>query len=196
MLDVHYIFPTAIGKGFLNVDLAPIVEQTQRLKRDNDTVYKSNKNGWQSPALTGNMVKDLCDEFQLLVDMLLAKANFMASTAYNSERLGLSNFWFNVNGPNSYNAAHAHAGTVIAAVFYLQVPKNSGDIEFHRADGLQHLPMIPKGLAYNESSATCWRFEPVEKMYLMFPGTALHSVGLNQSNEERISIAFNFSAIT
>jgi uncharacterized protein (TIGR02466 family) len=194
-MELHSIFPTSIGKGFINLDIEPILQQAFMLRRDNASVQKSNKNGWQSPALNGNMLNELCPEVQNLVGELLSKANFMASVAFNSQRLGLSNFWFNINPPNSYNVVHSHAGAVLSAVFYIKVPENSGDIEFHRNDGLELLPMIPKNESFNELSSTYWRFEPREKMYLMFPGTAMHSVALNNSKEERVSIAFNFSAV-
>lgn len=194
-MELHSIFPTSIGRGFLEMDTEPMVQQALLLRRDNASAHKSNKNGWQSPALNGNMLKELCPEIQNLVGELMSKVNFLASVAFNSQRLGLSNFWFNINPPNSYNVAHCHAGTVMAAVFYIKVPENSGDIEFHRNDGLELLPMIPKNDVFNELSSTCWRFQPQEKMYLMFPGTAVHSVGLNNSKEDRVSIAFNFSAV-
>ena len=81
-------------------------------------------------------------------------------------------FWFNINGYGNYNNWHRHFSNCYAAVLYINVPLNSGVIEFRQDE-------ITK------------RITPKEGTLLVFPGTLEHRVLSNLSQEYRISLATN-----
>lgn len=83
----------------------------------------------------------------------------------------IDSWWFNVNTPGEYTGWHAHVRWAKVAVLYVTVP--GGDIEFKQ------------GGAY-------WRETPRAGDLLVFPGSLEHRVRPNDSQDVRISVAFNF----
>ena len=81
-------------------------------------------------------------------------------------------FWFNINGPGHSNNWHSHFTNCSAAVLYINVPVNSGDIEF-------------------KNEAESFILTPSNGLLLVFPGTLEHRVLPNLSQEYRISLATN-----
>lgn len=84
-------------------------------------------------------------------------------------------FWFNEMGPGHRTSLHSHEeeDELLSAVYYLQVPPDSGRLVLWEAD-------------------TAHRIEPEEGMLLMFPPQLPHEVEENRSGAARLSVAFNF----
>jgi hypothetical protein len=84
-------------------------------------------------------------------------------------------FWFNEMGPGHRTSLHSHeeVDELLSAVYYIQVPQNSGRLVLWEDD-------------------TAHRIEPEEGMLLMFPPQLPHEVEENRSNATRLSVAFNF----
>jgi hypothetical protein len=81
-------------------------------------------------------------------------------------------FWFNVNPTGAYHTWHCHGTAVTVGVLYLQTPKNGGNIEF-RVDKTESFIV------------------PYAGLLLIFPAELYHRVAVNESAENRISLAFN-----
>lgn len=81
-------------------------------------------------------------------------------------------FWFNINGPGHSNAWHQHFANCHAAVLYIKTPPDSGNIEFKQQQEVLSINPSPGKL-------------------LVFPGTLEHRVTVNNSQEDRISLATN-----
>jgi hypothetical protein len=80
-------------------------------------------------------------------------------------------FWFNINGPGHSNEWHNHGSKEIVGVAYIQTDELSGDIEFKDSNTIS----------------------PKVGDLLIFPSELDHRVSVSQSNNFRISIAFNFN---
>ena len=81
-------------------------------------------------------------------------------------------FWFNVAKPNEMTGLHNHSGlSVLSAVAYLQADKNSGNLFFKNEEEFELEPAVGK--------------------IIIFPPHLKHGVRLNESKNERISLAFN-----
>ena len=89
--------------------------------------------------------------------------------------------WFNINYTGSSNIKHTHPGSALSGVFYINIPDNSGNITFHHIDS--------HGLFFTQDST--FSINPHDGLMILFPGTLLHDVEINNSKENRISIAFN-----
>ena len=78
-----------------------------------------------------------------------------------------------------YNKIHNHGALkknfMVGEFYYLQTPLDSGNIVFYNA----------KGLIWKE-------YSPNVHDLLLFHSSTPHSVKVNNSREDRISIAFNF----
>jgi uncharacterized protein (TIGR02466 family) len=82
---------------------------------------------------------------------------------------------------------------VLSGVYYVSVPKsNMGNLVLHRDDSAEFFltsKVERQPTAANMLSVEC----PVsESMFYLFPSWTKHSVERNESEDERISIAFNF----
>ena len=86
-------------------------------------------------------------------------------------------FWFNIAMPGDATGWHDHkSDAILSGVYYLDVPKNSGHINFRKR--LNNL--------WNEF----YLRSETGKM-ILFDSKIQHSVTENQSNARRISLAFN-----
>ena len=81
----------------------------------------------------------------------------------------------------------------MSGVFYIKVPKDSGKLVFTNDALIRFFPL--KVNNFNSNNSQVWRFEPEESMLYLFPAWLKHEVTPNSSNEDRISIAFNFGGI-
>jgi hypothetical protein len=116
--------------------------------------------------------------------------------------------WVNVNKKGDYNERHTHLGHLekinnsevslksgvggevfLCGVYYLKVPKGSGEIRFYD----------PRGPIVRHTQCQQYYFgdvyydtvTPEEDTMIFFPPWFEHSVSPTQTNEERISISFN-----
>jgi uncharacterized protein (TIGR02466 family) len=82
---------------------------------------------------------------------------------------------------------------VLSGVYYVSVPEtNMGDLILHRGDNAEFFltsKVNREQTMANALSIVC----PVEESkFYLFPSWVKHSVDRNDSDSERISIAFNF----
>ena len=99
---------------------------------------------------------------------------------------------FNSIKPGGSDTPHTH-GAYLVGVYYLSVPKHSGDILLHDPRGYISWPELnfTPNDPLNRTSRCYHRVKPVEGMLILFPGFLAHSVETNLSNQNRVSIVFN-----
>jgi len=106
----------------------------------------------------------------------------------------ITNSWINVYRPGDQAGSHNHNNSLISGVLYLKVSEDSGDIIFYR-DIMSLVPFPPAlDLAIDSSNIyNCKQFghRPRKNEIVLFPSVVMHSVGQNNSNEERWCLAFN-----
>ena len=95
--------------------------------------------------------------------------------------LRLLNIWFNVNPPGAFNHVHVHPGSLLSGVLWIKAPQGSGDL------------MLRDPLEMNNYclGVNCVAFPPEEGTMVLFPAHVPHNVGVNVSEETRISVSFN-----
>ena len=86
--------------------------------------------------------------------------------------LTIDEWWFNCGEPLDEYRWHTHSPYQHAAVLYIQVPTNSGGIEFRKCEEYQV-------------------FQPSPGDFIQFSGNLAHRVLQNMSDNYRISVAFN-----
>ena len=109
--------------------------------------------------------------------------------------LKIHNLWFNVNGKGNFNWPHQHVGYAQSGTYYVKVPKNSGTLRIINPNHNVAMPTWGAGLNKNmplEVNPNDFGIEPQEKTFLCFPSWLQHAVTPNKSDEERISIAFDY----
>lgn len=111
----------------------------------------------------------------------------------NSNRYKISmDAWININGKDSLNGPHSHAGSHWSAVYYVKVPDSgkdskSGAIEFLDPRGNISGSCLPNALTFGPKHTLM----PVPGELILFPSYLMHWVHPNKSDEERMSIAVN-----
>ena len=100
--------------------------------------------------------------------------------------------WININGKYAYNTEHCHPECDLAAVYYIKTPKDSGKIYMNNP--------IPQALMNQKLRKTKLNvysqhlfFDISEGSLFIFPGWLFHGVESNNSDEDRISMAFNIN---
>jgi len=103
--------------------------------------------------------------------------------------------WFNINGKGNYNAFHTHAGTIFSGVYYVNVPENSGDLEFLREDADLKISYWYKidYASYTPLNSDKWTVSAKENVLYLFPSFYRHGVqpNCNENGLERYSISFS-----
>jgi len=173
--------------SFYVIDITPVsfLSEIYDVKSKIKSNNLSNKGGWQSPAYT--------NEHDFILNFYKESIEENLIQIYKEHRVShkpkLGDYWFNVNGKYNYNSRHWHPFSYFSGVLYLQVPKDSGNIIFHRPDNYDsYIPIFE----HNENNYGSWWYPPSVNQFIIFPSYLHHEVTQNLSNEDRVSVAFNF----
>ena len=181
-------FPTLIYAEDFKLDTNQMAQNITQWSKEDKGVIKTNVNGWHST--TDMHTKP---EYKPLVDELFR----MVYQVFNEEFLDgepkLGNMWANINPPGGYNKPHIHPNSLFSGVYYVKTPPNSGRLICNDPrPGIQTcMPNRKKG----QPPRHLWRevnLQPQENRAIMFNSWLWHNVEANQSNEDRISVSFNF----
>lgn len=188
------VFPLIISElqlpAFSSVK-SSLIEWIYKYKETTGGVVVSNRGGWQSPS-------DFWQEesFKEFYDYMNI-GFYGLSEAYPKYNFSISNMWINVNNKGDYNVSHCHPQSEMSGCLYIKVPENSGGIKFYCPDEFQRSRLLrAANPEFAEKFQYCANYtytQPSEGMMLFFPPYLYHEVESNQSNEDRITIAFNFS---
>ena len=187
----EYYFPTIIYiKDLPNAnELNPYLEKhiIEWSKQDKG-VSKTNMNGWHSQTDMNHR-----KEYEPLIKELFQMQNEIIEEEHLDIKPRLGNMWANINPPGGYNNSHIHPNSLFSGVYYIKAQPNSGRLSLmDPRPGVQTtMPMGKQGKIPRE----LWRetyYDPIPGRLIMFPSWLWHKVELNQSNDIRISVSFNF----
>jgi uncharacterized protein (TIGR02466 family) len=188
----HAVFPSIIIESqcdsydCIRKDLIDWIYDYQSITK---SVNFSNRGGWQSPGDFHNQ-----KSFSQFKDYILDNA-FQSLTHYN-RRFSLANMWININKRGDYNVSHCHPGSDLSGIFWIKTSENCGGLIFPNPQGFIEFNLMKtsdinfkKKYNYTERFA----FIPKEGTLVLCSSHLRHHVEENQSNEDRISIAFNLN---
>ena len=181
-------FPTIIYAEDFKLDTNKIAQDIIQWSRQDSGVTKTNVNGWHSET---NMHEK--SEYKPLVNELFRMAHQIFEEEWLEREPFLGNMWANINPFGGYNKPHVHPNALFSGVYYVKTPPNCGRlIGQDPRPGIQTcMPTRKKG----QPPKHLWRdvlLQPQENRAVIFPAWLWHSVEPNQSNENRISVSFNF----
>ena len=170
-------------------------EQSYKLKRASSgiEVGASNLGGWHSETDLFHRKEPCFIHLQEQIIQFSQAAAIKVNgkldpTLYNQELNG----WININPPGTLNAPHDHPEFEMSGTYYVQTPKTSkleqGALEF-----IDPKVNSAKSTIYNVPGfGRNFRVSPREGQLICFPSYLRHWVYPNESNEDRISIAWNY----
>lgn len=100
--------------------------------------------------------------------------------------------WGVINNRGHANATHHHPGSWISGVYYAKVPADpdkAGSIGFRDPN----LARTYNQMYYRTVQSDACHIPPAPGRLVMFPGWCEHFVGPNDTDEDRIAIAFNIN---
>lgn len=198
-------FPTMIYSSKLHdaddVNKQLLIDIRKEQEKDRKGIQRSNfasLGGWHSH---NNLHKEKA--FKGIADRIRAvAAKISEDCGYDPKyRLGIGTMWSIINSPGSFNRSHIHPGCLWSGVYYVQAPKNSGQIEFTEPR-TQHLMDQAKFKPDTKRPRQCWtkvQYEPKAGKMIIFPAWLYHAVMPNlaeeaaQEDSERVIISFNMS---
>jgi uncharacterized protein (TIGR02466 family) len=187
--DVIPMFPTLVWKILLKAELchvidAKVLETLESLRRDLPALEPHH--GWQSETTLHRR-----DEFRELV----ACINSATKTILRFLRIGQDSFeitgcWATVLAKGAMHSIHSHPNNFLSGVYYVRSGPGADTINFHdprRQTSIIRPPVVE--LTAENTDQIVVRI--TNGTLLMFPSYLEHSVNINMSTEERISISFN-----
>ena len=138
-----------------------------------------------------NNIPDLKSDIESHCELFVRKY----LTVKDNAKFYLQNSWCNIHGPNENSQIHYHASSLLSGVYYPILPKDSGNIAFHRGSIYTNIFHHSIRFEYKENNnltAEKYVLNLKEGTIIIFPSHLEHSVEKNNSNENRYSIAFNF----
>lgn len=166
------LFPNFIAQEIFPLDTSDVLDKLYTIKKEVKLGSKiSNQGGYQTlPNL--HMLPD----FKSLTDSI---RSFITDKV--KKQVVIDEMWGNINKTYSFNLVHTHCSnkdtlSFFSGVYYLKCNEDTGNIYFH----------------FPQAFYGCTQIRPKQNMMVIFPSYMLHSVGVNQSDQDRVSIAFNF----
>ena len=160
-----------------NDDIIDLVEKN----KENLTSSHKINGRWENQYLSIDLVPQIkkilhfaCKEGEKIIGKPLV-------VPYKEMGLPMDEFWFNITRPGESTGWHDHKNrSVLSGVYYLKVPDNAGDIIFRKRD---------------KDKIVEWNIRSETGKLILFHSNIEHSVTRNESNHDRISIAFNLFSL-
>ena len=153
--------------------------EAQREGRFNETFWQSQTNLHEEEALTG-----LVDYISGAVDNVFSYLDLVENAFF------ITGCWANVASPSAHHRPHTHGNNYLSGVYYVQVTEGARSIEF--SDPRPQTRIIsPPCNAESVRTRNVVSHKVREGMMILFPAWLSHSVPMNESDHERISISFN-----
>ena len=200
-IKCDYYFPKPIWTSQLeDYDLQPVIDQIYEYEKTTKPRMRSNKgqDNFQSKDILYN--PDKKDP----VNDLLGEIGNAVQYIHSQDREGyvtLSNAWFNINRKHGLNVRHNHPGSMYSGVVWLKAPENGGHFVVSEESSRA---MIQSEAFYGRHKNPTkvqphWSvqnfIEPKEGKICVFPSFLEHEVLTNTTDEDRISLSFNFLVI-
>jgi uncharacterized protein (TIGR02466 family) len=192
-MEKQIVFSNFIAhEYFPEIDNASIAEYAYELEGQSDGVRVSNEGGWHSLHLdlmhdkTADLFRNIMRcVYETFIDLGLNEEEYEPV---------IHVAWININRKHQFMRHHNHIKSVFSGVYYIKVPKNSGDLEFNSPIA-DHKYVLDSSWVkdFNFFNSNTWKIPAEEGKLVLFPSWLIHFVQPNLSDEDRISLSFDCS---
>ena len=176
MIEIESLWPTKLIINNLDhINDKDLEEWILNYKKSTQGRLISNRGGWQ---------QEVDADEPILKPLKLAILETLKSVDLTGPKEFNISMWINVNNKGDWNMYHDHIGVDMSGVYYVKVPKDSGEIIFkdpRKGSYVEHIKGMPLHMD----------LLPHKGILLMFPPFLEHMVTPSKSEENRISIAYN-----
>ena len=204
MAEITSLFVTRLYRAKLNelakkkVDYAELHASCDAIAEDDEAGQAwSEENGY--PGYTSySSLDDLPWRFPIFADLQKALDKHVAAFCddlgfdLDGKKLKLNALWINILPEGGTHASHIHPHSVISGTTYVAMPEGTSALKLEDP----RLPMMMMApLTRKDAGQELQRFvyvKPVVGDVLMWESWLRHEVPMNMSEEERISVSFNY----
>lgn len=169
-----------------------LLAETAARREHSPGLHRSNIRGWHSEDDFFDRAEPGCQTLRGHIIAAIRACTQSVSNGFDFGRFGIqAEGWINVLEPGGLNAPHDHPGWVWSGSYYIKVPEidrdRSGNIEFFDPRTNVRTLTVDGAACF----ASNYPIKPQAGMLLIFPAYLRHWVYPNQSQEERVTVAFN-----
>ena len=106
----------------------------------------------------------------------------------STDKLVITQSWLNKSRKGESHHEHVHLNSMVSGVWYPQIHEQMPPIQFRSKQQRDVALQIEK---YNTFNSATFKIPMKKGELILFPSNLTHSVPVNQSDEERISLSFN-----
>jgi uncharacterized protein (TIGR02466 family) len=119
--------------------------------------------------------------------------DFYASTVMGiTQQLYVTQSWSLVNNPSVGMHGHSHSNSIVSgSLYFCDLPEASGNMLFERHRTYQQLQLAPERNRRTIYNTQVNVIEPKQGEVILFSSRLQHNVEVNNSTQDRYSIAFN-----
>jgi len=149
----------------------------------------SNYGGWQSPFISN--LQEQGEDVSVFMDLVFAiRESLLLIKFKNIPNDSVMTMWANINNKGDWNQMHHHIdafGTSVSGIYYVKCPKDCGRFVYKDPRPVMSLDPFVK----NWNMSGLHHRTPKAGDFYMFPPYLEHMVEPSESEETRISIAWN-----
>ena len=195
---IENLFPTPVYCHKGNIDETFLVQNEikQALPDIFNTDTFAKPAGWEDEVKTniGHRWHTIRDYGLKNLDMYIRKHTQLYIDQINpfmNNDVFLSHSWINVTSKGMSQEWHAHTDSFISGVYYHKTNGKDGDLMIRNPVQFTQKGFFPAGKTVFEKVM----YPPVEGMLMLFRGWLDHRVGVNTTDDDRITIAFNWLTV-
>jgi uncharacterized protein (TIGR02466 family) len=178
---IELLFPIGLYKS--KVDHIFSKKETDKIKNEKYLLgHNKTYTNFDYRFLDNLIFSKLKNKLQLHVD------NYTKDVFKYDAEIYITQSWINVNPPGTCHTAHNHSNSVFSGVYYVTLPKGSPFLTFQNP--LEHMFSFTP-TEWNSYNSNVWTVGVEEKDVVIFPSKINHEVLTNNTDETRVSIAFN-----
>lgn len=173
------VFETRIFMFDCELNTSLLYKAIKDHQKTTESVSKSNYGGYQGHYFSNTLLQK---EIKLN----------LPQSSNNPIRNYTLQTWVNVNTKGNWNDIHNHCdqNVVLSGIYYVKVPENSGGVRFY--DPRKGNSTLYQKY-YENGKGNYLRLIPKENLMIFFPPWLEHLVEPSESDEERVSVAFNIT---
>ena len=156
-----------------------------QIRKDITSSYNQTTKNWQSKAnLHRNVLYD-----NLTHKVVENTKNVFDNLKYEYKGFNITDMWSNVLKPGETHRPHTHSNNILSGVFYVDAEQTSGIIF---TDPRPQAGVIQPDVTQQfVDNASLIKYDSMTNRMILFPSWLQHYVPTNETNKNRISIAFN-----
>jgi uncharacterized protein (TIGR02466 family) len=135
------------------------------------------------------------DALKLAIDQEVMSFAKHLEMDLQGKRLVMSSFWINIMGTNAHHSFHLHPLSAISGTYYVKVPKDSGTFKIEDPRITCFMGSPPRKASAREENQRYINLHCKPGEILLFESWLKHEVPANRSDEDRISVSFNYDWI-